>query len=107
MVPMIETAEQAQQLVDTVQYALGAKAETITKIIMIESLKAINNLPIIFWHLGSIWVKAYPNIQFLTPAQIEATHGFDTLRVHASHTSITDTVIKQTESRCTTDSRCC
>jgi hypothetical protein len=52
-------------------------------------------------------VKTYPNIQFLTPAQIEATHGFDTLRVHAFHTLITDTVIKQTESRCTTDSRCC
>ena len=45
MVPMIETAEQAQQLVDTVEYALGAKAEAITKIIMIESLKGINNLP--------------------------------------------------------------
>jgi hypothetical protein len=52
-------------------------------------------------------MKVYPNIQFLMTTQMEATHGFDMLRVHASHTSITDTVIKQTESRCTPDSRCC
>ena len=75
MVPMIETAEQARQLVETVKYALGEKAEAITKIIMIESLKGIHNLPELLAVEGI-------DILFIGPADLAKSLGMPGKKFH-------------------------
>ena len=45
MVPLIETAEQAQKFVDAVKNARSNDFDLVTKIVMLESKRALENLP--------------------------------------------------------------
>lgn len=75
MVPMIETAEQAELFVDTVKYTQSSDNDLIVKIIMIESITAVKNLPKL------LAVKGI-DVYFIGPSDLAKSLGMPGKKFH-------------------------